>query len=113
LTRINPQLTRPLAVARWQVHIRAGCPVEDPGVVTRLCRITGLLLVASVAIADAAPLIPSSELPGRERERFMPSPLDRFTDPLASPRNAEPLWRWCDQPARRRSKKLSERGRGC
>jgi len=100
-------------VARWQVNIRAGCPVEDPGAVTRLCHITGLLLVASVAIADAAPLIPSSELPGRERERFMPSPLDRFTDPLASPRNAEPLWRWCDQPARRRSKKLSERGRGC
>ena len=80
---------------------------------TRLCQISGLLLIAGVAIADAAPLIPSSELPGRQRERFAPSPLDRFTDPLASPRNAEPLWRWCDQPAPRSSKKRSERGRGC
>jgi len=81
--------------------------------VTRLCQITGLLLIAVAAIADAAPLIPSSELPGRERERFMPSPLDRFTDPLASPRNAEPLWRWCDQAAPPRSKKRSDRSRGC
>jgi hypothetical protein len=74
--------------------------------------IAGLLLIAGVAIADAAPNIPPSELPGRERERFTPSPLDRFTDPLASRRNAEPLWQWCD-PQTRRAKKKSKRNQGC
>ncbi len=78
----------------------------------KLCGIAGLLLIAGVAVADAAPNIPPSELPGRERERFTPSPVDRFTDPLASPRNAEPLWRWCDEQPRR-SKKKSKRNQGC
>jgi hypothetical protein len=64
-----------------------------------------LLLIAGMAVADAAPNIPPSEMPGRQRERFTPSPIDRFTDPLAEPRNAEPLWRWCDDKAAKRAKK--------
>jgi len=80
---------------------------------TKLCQIAGLLVIAGLITAEAAPVIPSSELPGHERERFTPSPLDRFTDPLASPRNAEPLWRWCDEPAPRRSEKKPERSRAC
>ena len=80
----------------------------------RLCQITGLLLIAGAAIADAAPLIPSSELPGRERERFMPSPVDRFTDPSASPRQAEPLFRWCDEkPPKRAKRKQGRREPSC
>jgi len=78
-----------------------------------LCRMAGLLLLAGVAVADAAPAIPPSELPGRERERFTPSPIDRFTDPLASPRSGERLWRWCDEEPPRRSKKKSKRSQGC
>jgi hypothetical protein len=79
---------------------------------TRLLPV-GLLLIAGLAVANAAPNIPSSELPGRERERFTPSPVDRFTDPLASPRNAEPLWQWCDEQPSRRAKKKSKGSRGC
>jgi hypothetical protein len=40
-----------------------------------------LLLLAGIAVAQAAPNIPSSELPGRERDRFQQSPIDRFTQP--------------------------------
>src|SRR5262249_44576796 len=77
----------------------------------KLLPLAALLLIAGIVAADAAPAIPSSELPGRERERFTPSPTDRFIDPLASPRNAQPLWQWCDQE--RRGKKKSKRGQGC
>jgi hypothetical protein len=78
------------------------------------CQIAGLLLIAGVAAADAAPNIPPSELPGRDRQRFAPSPIDRFTDPLASPRKAEPLWLWCDeQPTRRAAKQRAKRSKGC
>jgi hypothetical protein len=66
-----------------------------------------------MAVAQAAPAIPSSELPGRERERFTPSPTDRFFDPLASPRHAKPPWQWCDPQAQRRGKKKAKRGQGC
>ena len=55
-----------------------------------LSSITGIALIAGVAAAAAAPLVPSGDLPGRERYRFTPSPLDRFMQP--SPR-VEPLWR--------------------
>src|SRR5262245_33191127 len=40
-----------------------------------LSGITGIVLIASVAAATAAPLVPSGDLPGRERYRFTPSPL--------------------------------------
>jgi hypothetical protein len=50
---------------------------------TRLLHgIAGLLLAADISVAAAAaPQIPSSALPGRERERFMESPVERFMRP--------------------------------
>jgi hypothetical protein len=72
------------------------------------------LLIAGLAMASAAPNIPPGEAPGRERERFMPSPVDRFTDPFASPRQAEPLYRWCDErPQKRAKRKPGKREQGC
>ena len=53
-------------------------------------------VVAMSAGADAAPNIPSSELPGRARQQFQESPVDRFTQPN---QKAAPLWQWeCDRP---------------
>jgi len=70
--------------------------------------------IASLAMANAAPNIPPGEAPGRERERFMPSPVDRFIDPSASPRQAEPLLRWCDEkPIKRTKRKQGKRDPGC
>jgi hypothetical protein len=70
--------------------------------------------IAGVVVASAAPNIPPGEMPGRERERFMPSPIDRFTDPSASPRQAEPLYRWCDERRQKRAKrKQGKRDPGC
>jgi len=66
-------------------------------------RIAAILLLAGIAMADAAPNIPPSELPGRERQRFQDSPLDRFTQP-GTP-DAKPLWRRdCDRSKSKRSK---------
>jgi hypothetical protein len=76
-----------------------------------LFRMATLLMLAGVTLANAAPNIPSSELPGRDRQRFMEHPMQRFTDPLANPRNSEPLWRWeCDD---RRPKNKTKKKRGC
>ncbi|HZO46770.1 MAG TPA: hypothetical protein VFB68_12805 [Xanthobacteraceae bacterium] len=58
--------------------------------------ISAFVLVALSAGADAAPNIPSSELPGRARQQFQESPIDRFTQP---PQKTAPLWQWeCDRP---------------
>ena len=74
----------------------------------------GILVVALLAItsaAAAAPLVPPSDLPGRERYRFEPSPLDRFMQP-APP--AKPLLRWdCEPRGAWRGKPSSRRGRYC
>ena len=43
--------------------------------------IAGLLLAAGLSVAAAAPPLPSSVLPGRERERFTDSPVERFMRP--------------------------------
>jgi hypothetical protein len=73
----------------------------------RLLPIAALLLLAGAA--QAAPNIPSSELPGRDRQRFLEHPIQRFTDPLATPRNNPPLWQWdCErnrQPSGKTKKK--------
>jgi hypothetical protein len=70
--------------------------------------------IAGVASVDAAPNIPPGEMPGRERERFVPSPIDRFTDPSASARQAEPLYRWCDEkPSKRAKRKQGKRDQRC
>ena len=54
------------------------------------------LLAAMSAGANAAPNIPSSELPGRQRQQFQESPIDRFTQPG---QKTQPLWQWeCDRP---------------
>ncbi len=58
--------------------------------------IFAFLLVAISSGADAAPNIPSSELPGRARQQFQESPIDRFTQPS---QKTAPLWQWeCDRP---------------
>jgi hypothetical protein len=76
-----------------------------------LCRIVALLLVACLSAADAAPNVPPSELPGRERERFTPSPLDRFMQPQPLP---EPLIRSdCDDRGPSRSTQRRRRNRDC
>jgi hypothetical protein len=68
------------------------------------------LLAAIAATADAAPNIPSSELPGRARQQFQESPIDRFTQPS---QKTTPLWQWeCDRPkpkGRKHSRSTSRR----
>jgi hypothetical protein len=62
--------------------------------------IAGMFLLSSIGFAAAAPNIPPSELPGRERERFKESPVDRF---MNAPRQTEPLVRWeCGERASQR-----------
>jgi hypothetical protein len=46
-----------------------------------LSSVTGIVLIAGVGAATAAPLVPPGDLPGRERYCFTPSPLDRFMQP--------------------------------
>lgn len=62
---------------------------------SRFCTGAIIVLIAGIAAAQVAPLVPPGDLPGRERYRFTPSPLDRFMEP--NPR-VKPLLRWdCDQ----------------
>jgi hypothetical protein len=51
------------------------------------------LLVSCAAPALAQPRIPSSEMPGRERERFTDSPFERYRKPQSQIRlqSADPL----------------------
>ena len=60
----------------------------------------GFLLLAGTVAASAAPNVPPSELPGRDRQRFLESPVERFMQPEQP---AEPLIRW--QCELRKSKK--------
>ncbi|MFL6832180.1 MAG: hypothetical protein ACJ8F0_06270 [Xanthobacteraceae bacterium] len=76
-----------------------------------LRRLVPMMLLASISAADAAPLVPPSDLPGRERYRFTPSPLDRFMQP--TPR-VKPLLRWdCDPRRAWHSTQRSRRHRDC
>jgi hypothetical protein len=61
---------------------------------SRLCQGVCAILLAGTATSFAAPQIPSGALPGQERERFTPSPLDRYFDPRNPTQRAEPLYRW-------------------
>jgi hypothetical protein len=75
--------------------------------------LAAIFLLIGIGVAGAAPNIPASELPGRERERFLESPIDRFTNPS---RQTEPLIRWeCrdSAPQRRGKKQRAKRKRGC
>jgi hypothetical protein len=77
----------------------------------RVVRHIAFLLFAGIATADAAPNIPPSELPGRERYRFQESPLDRFLQPGA-PQQTKPVWRWeCQSKAKRNKHRRSIRRR--
>jgi hypothetical protein len=70
-----------------------------------------LLLAGAGVVAAPNPNIPSSELPGRERQRFLESPVDRFTQPK---QKAKPLWRWdCEQPKPPKRKPGAKRSRRC
>ena len=79
-------------------------------------RVAAIMLLAGISIAAAAPNIPPSELPGRERDRFKESPLDRFTQPNSP---ATPLYevpnagRDCQSRPVRRSKQRSARSKRC
>lgn len=74
-------------------------------------RLAGVLLLTGVTAAAAATRIPSSELPGRERQRFLESPVDRFTQPK---QKAKPLWRWdCEEPKGKRKAKQWKRSTDC
>ena len=69
--------------------------------------LAGLIMLAGLKLAVAAPNpnVPSSELPGRERQRFLESPVDRFTQPK---QKARPLW-WWDCPGPKQKRKRDKR----
>jgi hypothetical protein len=69
------------------------------------------LIAVLPTVAAAAPAIPSSELPGRERQRFQDSPIDRFTQPDSK---AKPLWQWeCERPKPKRKKHSRNASKRC
>jgi hypothetical protein len=73
--------------------------------------LVAVVLSAATAPATAAPAVPPSEQPGRERERFTPQPLDRFMQPSVP---AEPLIRFdCHDPATSRFKRRTRRSGPC
>jgi hypothetical protein len=48
-----------------------------------ICHACAILILMGSCLASAAPKIPSSALPGRERERFIDPPIARFFWPGA------------------------------
>jgi hypothetical protein len=82
---------------------------------TSLPAIVGLLLAACICAAAAAPAIPSSELPGRERDRFTDSPVERFMRPgsYQAPPLLEPGAPLCDVHKSKQAKPRSARRKGC
>jgi hypothetical protein len=76
--------------------------------------IAGLLLAAGLSVAAAAPPLPSSVLPGRERERFTDSPVERFMrpGPYGSPPVVQPATEpQCDtrQPRHQRARSTNRK----
>jgi len=72
-------------------------------------------LAAGIVVATAAPLVPSSEMPGRERDRFTTSPVERFMGPgpyVPAP-VLGPSERDCGTPSKRHSKQRSTRHKNC
>jgi hypothetical protein len=76
--------------------------------------IAGLVLAAGISFAAAAPAIPSSELPGRERDRFTDSPVERFMrpGPYQTPQVLVPIPP-CDPHKPTQSKSRSAQRKGC
>jgi len=89
---------RPLRGPNRRVLIRHWEAIEMD--ITVFAVVAALFLLSGTA--NAAPNVFNSELPGRERERFMESPVERL---MNAPRNADPLIRWkCrDRQAPRRA----------
>jgi hypothetical protein len=76
-----------------------------------VARIAAILLVVGLSAAQAAPNVPPGDQPGRERERFTPSPLDRFMQPSPQP---EPLIRRdCEDRGTARSQRRAKRDKDC
>jgi hypothetical protein len=74
--------------------------------------LAGLFLGLNIQVALAGPLIPSSEMPGRERERFTESPVERFMQPgpYLPPPVVTTIPPGCKHPA---SKPQSKTGKNC
>ena len=82
----------------------------------QLRAIVGVLLATGVSVAAAAPPVPSSVLPGRERDRFTESPVERFMrpGPYQTPQVIEPTSAFkCDVHKPRHSKSRSAKPQGC
>ena len=82
----------------------------------QLRAIAGLLLTLGISVAAAAQPVPSSVLPGRERDRFTDSPVERFMRPgpfepaqVIAPAG-EPQ---CDAGKPRHSKSRLAKRKGC
>jgi hypothetical protein len=75
--------------------------------------IAGLLLAAAPT-AQAAPPVPSSVMPGRERDRFTDSPVERFMQP--GPYQTPPVITPYDQstcPTRKPHSKSKAKPKSC
>ena len=66
------------------------------------------LMVSSLSLAEAQPKIPQNELPGRERERFFESPIERFMRP--GPTVAPPVVEVAPPTRRHRARRPHQRG---
>jgi hypothetical protein len=64
--------------------------------VSLLHAVAAALLVAGIPAAAAAPPVPSSVMPGRERDRFTESPVERFMQP--GPYQASPVLKPATEP---------------
>ena len=69
-----------------------------------------VLFLAGIATTTAAPNVPASEQPGRERQRFQESPVERFMQPM---QQASPLIQWQCEPRKPRLKKPRGRRTAC
>jgi hypothetical protein len=75
-----------------------------------LYRAVAILLAAGFAAAAAEPRVPPSDLPGRERYRFTPSPEFMQPQPLPEPL----IRRECDdRDGARTRQQRARRGRDC
>jgi hypothetical protein len=79
-----------------------------------ICLGCAILLGVDSSLAAAAPKIPSSALPGRERERFVDPPIARFFQPNAGSAPLLTVQPDCRPRAVRTSKqRRSKRQKGC
>ena len=75
----------------------------------------GVLLAAGISVAAAAPPVPSSEMPGRERDRFTESPVERFMrpGPYQAPQVVAPAAPRCKDQKLGHSKSRSTKRKDC